>query len=274
MANRVRNLLFPLAQCSLVLAVALASASSLAAIQIHSFTVSGNNGETGSGFFTYDDQTVLNGDPVADGGPSGTGDMLSLELTILGGNIVGGQTVFTLSDCSDAYARFAPDFVDELNFSCNNGSNDVFGFQPFTADLNCVGGCGDTVTFLPGTTYPALSQATLVAAANPTSIDVGETSTLTTTGGSGTGTVSYSVVSGPCSLSDSTLTGTGAGTCSVTATKAADSTHAAATSAAIDITVTPQIQPSIPVPALPMGGLVILAGLAGLFGARKLRKAA
>lgn len=32
--------------------------------------------------------------------------------------------------------------------------------------------------------------------------------------------------------------------------------------------------PPTPVPALPMGGLVILAGLAGLFGARKLRKAA
>ena len=32
--------------------------------------------------------------------------------------------------------------------------------------------------------------------------------------------------------------------------------------------------PATAVPALPMGGLVILAGLAGLFGARKLRKAA
>jgi DNA-binding beta-propeller fold protein YncE len=56
------------------------------------------------------------------------------------------------------------------------------------------------------------------------------TTTLSTSGGSGTGAVSYTVLSGPCTLSGSTLTATGLGRCVVTATKAADDTYAAATS--------------------------------------------
>jgi len=81
------------------------------------------------------------------------------------------------------------------------------------------------------------TQATLTASASPASINVGQTSNLSTSGGSGSGAVTYTLVSGPCSVSRSTLTGNGAGTCSVTATKAADSTYAAATSAAIDVAV-------------------------------------
>ena len=80
-------------------------------------------------------------------------------------------------------------------------------------------------------------QAALVLTANPTSINVNGTSILSTTGGTGNGTVTYSVSSGPCSVSSNTLTGTGVGICSVTATKAADSTYASATSNAVSATV-------------------------------------
>ena len=80
-------------------------------------------------------------------------------------------------------------------------------------------------------------QAALVLSASPTSVNVNGTSTLSTSGGSGTGTVSYAVASGPCLVSGSTLTGTGVGSCSVTATKAADSTYAAVTSAPVVVTV-------------------------------------
>ena len=58
-----------------------------------------------------------------------------------------------------------------------------------------------------------------------------ETITLTTSGGSGTGTVSYSYSGTGCSLSTSTtLAASQATICTVTATKAADSTYASATS--------------------------------------------
>ena len=81
------------------------------------------------------------------------------------------------------------------------------------------------------------TQVTLVVVPTPSSINVNGSSSLSTTGGSGLGAVSYSLVSGPCTLSGATLTGTGAGSCIVTATKAADSTYASATSSSAIVTV-------------------------------------
>jgi trimeric autotransporter adhesin len=80
-------------------------------------------------------------------------------------------------------------------------------------------------------------QATFVVVPTPGSINVNGTSTLSTTGGSGSGAVSYSLVSGPCTLSGATFTGTAAGSCSVTATKAADHAYASATSSPVTVTV-------------------------------------
>jgi surface protein len=63
--------------------------------------------------------------------------------------------------------------------------------------------------------------------------------TLTTSGGSGTGAVSYSVTSAGttgCSITSGVLNATTAGTCTVTATKAADATYSAVSSAATTVT--------------------------------------
>jgi hypothetical protein len=94
-------------------------------------------------------------------------------------------------------------------------------------------------------------QATLVVVATPGSMNVNGTSTLSTTGGSGSGVVSYSLVSGPCTLSGATLTGTGAGSCSVTATKAADSTYDSATSSQDTVVVSLATQATLVVVATP-----------------------
>lgn len=90
------------------------------------------------------------------------------------------------------------------------------------------------------------AQAALTAAASPSSIACGETSTLSTSGGSGSGAVSCAVTAGGtyCSVSGSTLTGTGVGTCTVTATKAADTNYTAATDT-VDVTVGLAIQDPI-----------------------------
>ena len=82
------------------------------------------------------------------------------------------------------------------------------------------------------------TQATLVVSASPSSLNATTTtSTLSTTGGSGTGAVSYVMSAGTCSLSGTTVTaGSSTETCTVTATKAADSTYLAAT-ATVNITV-------------------------------------
>jgi hypothetical protein len=100
-----------------------------------------------------------------------------------------------------------------------------------------------SVTSAPVTVSVGLTpQTALVLIANPASINVNGSSALSTSGGSGGGAVTYGVVSGPCSVTGSTLTGTGAGSCSVTATKAADSVYAEATSAPVTVSVglTPQ----------------------------------
>jgi hypothetical protein len=78
----------------------------------------------------------------------------------------------------------------------------------------------------------------LVVVASPANLNATTTtSTLSTSGGSGTGAVSYAVTTGTCTLSGATVTaGVSNETCTVTATKAADSTYQAA-SATVNITV-------------------------------------
>ena len=97
----------------------------------------------------------------------------------------------------------------------------------------------DTVTinfssdpvFVVATASP-LTQSAL--AVNPASALVGQSLTMTSTGGSGAGTVTFAVTGGTatgCSINGSTLRASGAGTCVVVATKAADATYASTSSA-------------------------------------------
>ena len=86
---------------------------------------------------------------------------------------------------------------------------------------------------------PALSQAALSLV--DTTLTLGSTLTLSTSGGSGSGLVSFvvsSVGSAGCSLSGAVLSVTSSGTCTVTASKAADATYAIGSSGAVTITVT------------------------------------
>lgn len=85
---------------------------------------------------------------------------------------------------------------------------------------------------------PLQDQSALVAVSGSTSINTSGTTTLSTTGGSGTGAVTYAVTSGNCSISGNILTApSAAGTCSFTATKAADSSYKAASSAPVNVTI-------------------------------------
>jgi hypothetical protein len=68
----------------------------------------------------------------------------------------------------------------------------------------------------------------------------GRTLALTSSGGSGTGAVSFAVTTigtAGCSISGSTLSATRVGTCTVTVTKAADTSYKSATSAATTVTI-------------------------------------
>lgn len=77
-------------------------------------------------------------------------------------------------------------------------------------------------------TITKAAQASLTI--TTTSATYATTLSLQTSGGSGGGAVSYSVVSGVCTIAGTTLTPTGAGTCVISATKATDTNYTAISS--------------------------------------------
>jgi uncharacterized repeat protein (TIGR02543 family) len=98
----------------------------------------------------------------------------------------------------------------------------------------------DTSNYNSATTTMTISvagapQETLTV--TPTSGTYGSTTALSATGGSGTGAITYTVVSGNCSVSGDILSNTSAGNCVVTATKAADATFNAKTSSQVTIVI-------------------------------------
>ncbi len=78
---------------------------------------------------------------------------------------------------------------------------------------------------------------TIFVQASTSAIIVAGNANLTIVGAQGTGARSFSVVSGPCTISGSTLTGSGVGACSVIGAVAADSNYLAATTAPISVNV-------------------------------------
>lgn len=116
------------------------------------------------------------------------------------------------------------------------------------ADSGGGGGGSDCCTSSPGgnggsgvivVSYALASQSAL--SLTSTSGYVGETLSLTTSGGSGTGAVTYAVTTAGtagCSISGTNLSATSTGTCTVTATKAAADGYSAISSSATTVTVT------------------------------------
>lgn len=137
--------------CILAAGSLLFAATASAAIQQHTFSVSGNNGETGSGSFTWDDSVVPNGSALATNDLSLPAELLTISINISGGNTVGGSTTFTRADCTGAYLRNTPDFTTDINFWCDNGTNSLDGVWYYSNELN--GGVSN-LTFAPGATAP------------------------------------------------------------------------------------------------------------------------
>jgi hypothetical protein len=116
------------------------------------------------------------------------------------------------------------------------GSSDV-GKQ-FRIRVSKTNGIGtSTATSTATSTVAKGTQATLTIPT--TSVSFGSTLTLSTSGGSGSGAVSYTVVSGTCSLSGNVLTvGNVGSSCVVRATKASDASFNEASSSNTTVSVT------------------------------------
>ena len=93
-----------------------------------------------------------------------------------------------------------------------------------------------TSSNVPVVVSPASRTLSLFANPSPMTFG-GGSATLSATPSAGGGSVTYQYVSGPCTLSGSTLTSTGAGTCIVNASIAADGGYGAATSTNLSVTV-------------------------------------
>ncbi|MFV0680153.1 IPTL-CTERM sorting domain-containing protein [Ottowia sp.] len=137
-----------------LLLTALAGTASAAVLQ-HTFNISGDGGETGTGTFTWDDTVVPSGSALNLNSTSISANVLSISISISGGNAVGGSTQFTKADCTGAILDSAPDFTADINFWCNNGTNTLSGIAPSVNDFNGV----SQLTFTSGTTAPLAASA-------------------------------------------------------------------------------------------------------------------
>ena len=167
------------------------------------------------------------------------------------------------------YVLTAPTPSTPGTFTYSSATSGVIALDNVNTENATVAGIGTsiiTATFTP-TDSALYSSATTtmtitVVKANQAALTVnaasgtfGSTTTLGTSGGSGSGAVSYSVVSGNCSVVGDVLSSTSAGNCVLTATKATDATFNEITSAQVTVVISPAI--TITTPA---------SGLAGSYG--------
>jgi hypothetical protein len=129
----------------------------LATIQQHTFSITGSSGETGVGSFTWDDAVVPSGTFIGNMAPPLPSELLSIDITITGGNTPFGTINFTRATCTLASLDSTPDFATGIQFVCGGGSIELLpGLSPFEAILQ--GPTGPiTLTFSEGSTAPAIT---------------------------------------------------------------------------------------------------------------------
>jgi hypothetical protein len=152
----------------------------------------------------------------------------TLTLTTTGGSGSGSVTFALVSagsaGCSLSGAVLTPTSSGTCTVSATKAASGTYGSATT-----------GTVTI----TVSKLTQSALTFTATATMF--GTNLTLSTSGGSGTGSVTYSLTSAGsagCSLSGAVLSTSSVGSCTVSATKASDSTYNSATTGTVSITVT------------------------------------
>ena len=148
-----------------------------------------------------------------------------------GGQPITGYTVTATSSDGGATAAATPSSAPVTLTLDNN--------KTYTITVRATNLMGSGTVSAPSSavTMGLVAQSITVV---PSSTTMAATSTilLSSSGSSGTGSKSFSVTSGPCTVSGAALTASAAGTCVVTATIAADALYAAATSSGASVTVT------------------------------------
>jgi len=157
----------------------------------------------------------------------------ALTITPSGGSGTGETTysIFaggTASGCSLSNTTSTPTISASSNGTCLIRANKA-------ADSNYLEATSSSATFTFNRATPNLLTIT------STSVTYGENLTLTTSGGESSAIDTFSVTSGPCTVSGSILTPTSNGTCYLTAYRAADSSYNATNSSSTAITISKAI---------------------------------
>lgn len=124
-------------------------------------------------------------------------------------------------------------------------ANTVFMLDTDTsAPVTDSGNTGTAVTFTNNGSVASNAEVPALPKQSQSALSIVQSSatykdalSLTTSGGSGSGSVTFTKVSGPCTISGSTLTPTGAGTCVVNATKGGDASYDPITSSNKSISI-------------------------------------
>ena len=175
----------------------------------------------------------------SDSNPSTFGEEIVLTATVVGSEPSGSVTFriagVDIAGCEDLPLTGTGDSREAV---CTTDALPA-GTHSLTAHYNGDANNDPSVSAGLSQVVEKPAQDTLTANATPAAIAYGDTSTLSTLGGSGAGAVGYAVTEGSafCFIDDDTLTGTGVGTCTVTATKAGDADYLPAT-ATTTVTVT------------------------------------
>ncbi|MES9867338.1 MAG: hypothetical protein ABW157_18590 [Candidatus Thiodiazotropha sp. LLP2] len=115
----------------------------------HNFTLTGDNGETGSGFLTWDDAVILDGNNLP------FLNVISGSLTVNGGTTPGGTQTFAIGDWTNAVLNLTPNFAADINILANNGAESLTPAFPYINNASW----GSTLTFAPGATVLATPPA-------------------------------------------------------------------------------------------------------------------
>ena len=136
-----------------------------------------------------------------------------------------------------SYDSFSPGNITSADISESQGVFTVSGLsidqsETFTVTASPASG-GNATKNITGSSLKGQSALTF----DPADMKFLDTQSLSATGGDGVGEISFSVDSGPCTITGNTVTATAVGACDVIATKAADGVFASIDSSTETITV-------------------------------------
>jgi hypothetical protein len=156
-----------------------------------------------------------------------------LKVTANNFTITYGQAVPSLTDAITGFVNSDPTSVvsgtPALSTTATAGS--AVGSYPITVSTGTLAAANYSFLYVNGTVTIQMANQAALTLSTTTPLTYNQSETLHTTGGSSNGTVTYNLVSGPCTLSVGVLTAnSGTGSCSVTATMAGNANYNPVTS--------------------------------------------